>query len=358
MRGIKFLSLVLVAVLLIGAAAGCGGSQPAKPGEPAKPSGGTSQESKSAELKTIRIGYIPVDSFSALFLAADKHMEKQGLKAEMVKLSSGADILAQVSTNGLQIGGGALGAAGYNALRGGMPVKYVAPLHDDWSENVFVINKKAYDAGEIKRPKDLKGKKIAINAKGVATEWQMTQMLKKDGLTLKDVTVTTMPFPDMVPALETGAIMAGTMSEPFATMAEEKGVGVRLYKPEANAKPEPITMIFLNTEWASKNPDLAKKFMIAYLNAARDLAENNGAGRKKDENLAIISKYTNLPVETLKKTRPTYISPNLEVNTEGLMAQQKLAMDLGYLKYEKLMEVKELIDFTYVEQAVKELGKK
>ena len=91
----------------------------------------------------------------------------------------------------------------------------------------------------------------------------LDQALSRDGLTIKDVQVKIMPFPDMVPALESGAVDAGILSEPFPTLAEEQG---RRRAPAAAGRPaprpSPITALFWNKEWAAKNPELAHKVML------------------------------------------------------------------------------------------------
>lgn len=304
----------------------------------------------------VRIGYIPVESFAPLFLAEEKgYYKEQGIKGELVRLPSGADILAQVTTGDIQVGGGALGAAGYNAIYGKLPVKYIAPMHLAHNEDYLVIRKQDYDQGKVTKIADLKGRPCAVNAKGVATEWQLNEMLKKGNLTIGDIDLKTMPFPEMVVALETGAITAGIVSEPFATSAESKGVGIRPWKAPPEAKPFPITMLFWNTPWAAKNQDVAKGFMIAYLKAVRDLCEKDAW--RKPEHMAFLQKYTKVGPEVLIKTRPPYFNPNLETDSKVLMDQQRFNLERGYLKYEALLPVETMVDFSYADYAVKKLGR-
>ena len=51
---------------------------------------------------------------------------------------------------------------------------------------------------------------------------------------------------------------AGIVSEPFPTLAEEKGIAVRPLTRPADAKATPITALFWNKDWAAKNPELAQ----------------------------------------------------------------------------------------------------
>ncbi|HET8562272.1 MAG TPA: ABC transporter substrate-binding protein, partial [Candidatus Binatia bacterium] len=65
---------------------------------------------------TIKIGFIPSESFAPLVVGHERgYFKAQGLATELVRLPSGAAILTQVSTGDLQVGGGALGAAAFNA---------------------------------------------------------------------------------------------------------------------------------------------------------------------------------------------------------------------------------------------------
>ena len=211
----------------------------------------------SAQAKpTVKIGYIPTDSFAALFLLADRHLPAAGVNVETVRLAGGPEIVSQVATGQLQLGGAGMGAAGFNAVVSGLPVEYVAPLHSGYVEDYFVV-RKALWGKEVKRIADLKGRTVALNIRGAAVEWMLDLALRRDGLTIKDVQVKLMPFPDMVPALESGAVDAAILSEPFPTLAEEKGVAVRPLTKAPGAKPVPITAIFWNKEWATANPELA-----------------------------------------------------------------------------------------------------
>lgn len=304
---------------------------------------------------TVKIGYIPTDSFAALFLLADRHLPAAGINVETVRLAGGSEIVSQVATGQLQLGGAGMGAAGFNAVVSGLPVEYVAPLHSGYVEDYFVV-RKALWGKEVKRIADLKGRTVALNVRGAAVEWILDLALRRDGLTIKDVQVKLMPFPDMVAALESGAVDAAILSEPFPTLAEEKGIAVRPLTKAPGAKPVPITAIFWNKEWAAANPDLANRVMVAYLKAARDLAL--GDGWQGDKTLDVIVKFTPAKPDVLKKARPHALDANLEMDASVLDSMQKFNAELGYLKYKELQPVGKLFNFAYRDRAVQELGRK
>jgi NitT/TauT family transport system substrate-binding protein len=311
----------------------------------------------AAQTPAVKIGYIPSDSFAVLYLMADRYLVPDGINAQLVRLPGGAEITTQVATGQLQVGGAGMGAAGFNAVAGKLPIEFIAPLHFGYFEDYFTVRKASWGT-TVKRIADLKGKPVALNTRGAAVEWMLDQVLRRDGLTIKDVTVKIMPFPDMVPALESGAVDAAILTEPFPTLAEDKGVAVRPLVRPAGARAVPITAAFWNAEWAKANGDLAHKVMLGYLRAARDLAADGGKGWGDDRNIDVIVKYTSARREVIKKARPHVIDPNLDVDASTLDSMQKLNADLGYLQYTDFLSADKLFTLTYRDRALKELGRK
>ena len=311
----------------------------------------------AAQAPTVKIGYIPSDSFAVLYLLADRYLTPAGTNVQMVRLPGGAEITTQVATGQLQMGGSGMGAAGFNAVVAKLPVEFVAPLHMGYVEDYFTVRKAAWGL-EVKRIADLKGRPVALNTRGAAVEWMLDQVLRRDGLTIKDVQVKIMPFPDMVPALESGAVEAAILTEPFPTLAEDKGVAVRPLPRPAGAKATPITAAFWNADWAKANPDLAQRVMVGYVRAVRDLAADGGRGWTEDRNVDIIVKYTGAKREVIKKARPHVVDPNLELDPRVLDSMQKLNADLGYLKYTDFLSADRIFTFTYRDRALQELGRR
>jgi hypothetical protein len=58
------------------------------------------------------------------------------------------------------------------------------------------------------------------------------------------------------------------------------------------------------------------------------------------------------------KTRAPSFSPNLELEEKIMMSQQEFNLRLGYLKYKEMKPIKELLDLSYAEAAVKQAGRK
>ncbi len=312
--------------------------------------------SARAQAPTVKIGYIPSDSFAVLYLMSERYLMPAGVNVQLVRLPSGAEITTQVATGQLQMGGAGMGAAGFNAVAAKLPLEFIAPLHMGYLEDYFTVRKAVWGS-QVKRIADLKGRPVALNTRGAAVEWMLDQVLRRDGITIKDVQIKIMPFPDMVPALESGAVEAAILTEPFPTLAEEKGVAVRPLPRPAGAKATPITAAFWNTEWAKANADLAHRVMVAYVRAVRDLAAGGGHGWHEDRNVDLMVKYTSAKKEVIKKARPHVVDPNLEVDSSTLDSMQKLNAELGYLKYTDFLSADKLFNLAHRDRAIKELGR-
>ena len=110
-----------------------------------------------AQAPTVKIGYIPSDSFAVLYLLADRYLTPGGVNVQMVRLPGGAEITSQVATGQLQLGGAGMGAAGFNAAAAKLPIEFIAPLHMGFLEDYFTVRKAVWGT-EVKRVDDLKGR--------------------------------------------------------------------------------------------------------------------------------------------------------------------------------------------------------
>ncbi len=113
------------------------------------------------------------------------------------------------------------------------------------------------------------------------------------------------------------------------------------------------TVVFYNAAWAEKNPKLAQGFMNAYLKAVRDL---EGGGWSDPATLAILSKYTNTPAETIKAAARPFSDVDGTLNVASLEAQQKFFKEQGRLTYDQLIDLTTVVNTTYAKEAVKVLG--
>jgi len=141
---------------------------------------------------------------------------------------------------------------------------------------------------------DLKGKKVAINATGAATEYWLSEALRKGGLTIDDVEVVTVPFKDVPASLDSNAIDAAILGEPLATINIDKGLVSIL----SNVFIDGFGATYLYmSESMLADQATAQGFMRAYLKACADMQGDY----MTPEIAAIVEKYTKVPAAVVEK---------------------------------------------------------
>lgn len=297
----------------------------------------------------VRFGYIPLSIYAPIYVAYEKgYFAEYGIDLKLEALPGGTDMVLMASTGDLDMAMSGIGPAFWNAANQGIGVEVVSPGHMEGNPvaSPLMISKKDCEDGTITSVADLAGKRVAVNAPG-ATELWLDIALETGGLSIEDVDLQYMSFPDAVVALDSGALDASIIGEPLATQAEQQGLAVRLAYdfPVEGIQP---TMMFGNTEWMAENPDLAAGVVAGYIRASRDLTENFN----DPLHLAIIQKYTDVPPELIAASVKPVYSTDGAINVQSLDLLQTFFGDRGLLEYDEPMEPTNIVNPTYVVAAL------
>ncbi len=355
MRYDKLLPIILVLSLILAACAAPGTAPAADDPTAQEP---TAQDEPTSEpndeLATVRVGYIPITIFAPLFVAQEKgYFEEEGIKLEMTPQEGGPENVIQVAAGNFDVAGSGIGSGMLNAISRGIEFEIVAPMHTERPPltSPFVVSKTRYDSGELTTMADMEGKKVSINSKGAATEYWLWNALQQGGLDFPDVDVVGVAYRDVAPALENGSLDGAILSEPLATLMEDKELVSRV--SQDFIQDFTPTYIFYNKDWATENPDLAKAFVKAYTRGARDI---NGDAWFSDENLAYIEKYTGVPADVIKRANRSYHDPNSEIPIDDIEALEDFFRMEGQLSYDEDLDLSPYVNSSYAEAAVEELG--
>jgi NitT/TauT family transport system substrate-binding protein len=329
-------AIIILAALVLGTAAA--GSVQAQTGAPVK----------------IRVVHVPVLIFAPLYVAIERgYFRQEGLDVELIGTPGGASSFVVLASGRAEVVVGGLGAALFNAAARGLDFKVVGPVHMEKPpvSTPLVVGKKVYDSGQIRSVRDLKGKRVSVNVLGSATEFWLNAALLKGGLTMDDVQVTAVNFPEVPAALENGAIAAGLLGEPLVTLAEDRGQVVRLSSDFINGIQ--VTALYYSGEFMRGRPKEAVGFMAAWLRASRDLY---GGGYKRDDVAAIVEKYTGVPAAIVKRAAPPVHEPDGKMNFNDFKRLQEFFKKRGSLTYEKPLDPRQYIDGSFVREALKKIG--
>jgi len=170
--------------------------------------------------------------------------------------------------------------------------------------NTFVF--KVMASPEIKKPEQLKGKKIGISRLGGASDFSIRYALTHWGLVPeKDVALIQVGGePEEVLALQNKAVDAVILSEPFATVAKRAGASLVSDLSQLGVK---YTMhgFGARRSYIQANRDTTIRFMKAYLEGIYIFKTN------KEVALNVLKKYTRLDDMSLVQTSYDEMSQHL-----------------------------------------------
>ncbi|MFD7389634.1 ABC transporter substrate-binding protein [Streptomyces sp. NPDC059852] len=301
------------ALLLVATACGSSGDEPSKNG------------GSSGEVTTVKVGLIPIVDVAPLYLGQKKgFFEKQGLRLEFTTAQGGAAIVPGVASGQFQFGFSNVTSL-MVAQSNGVPVRAVA-------NGIASTGKEGEDFGALmvkkgsplKSPKELEGRKVAINTLKNINETAVRASVRDAGGDPDEVEFVELPFDQMPAALDKGQIDAAMVVEP-ATATIRNQDGVEIASPLVDVAPDlTVALYFTSARYAERNPGIVKKFQKA---TARSLAY---ADAHPDEAREIITTYTKIPADVLAKvTLPKWPAEPDRASIETLM---KLGRSDGLFK--------------------------
>ena len=307
----------------------------------------TSPSKPAGEPTRVRVGHIPALISGPLFIALDKgYFREAGLDVQLEPIWQASEMLAGLASGDLQVGTGGIGAAHMNAIHRGLGVRIVAPLHTERPPvtTPLVVSKALWDSGQVRTVADLRGKRVAVNSRGSATEYWLYAALRVGGLTPRDVEVQTLAFPDAVVAMENGALDGAMVGEPIATQGERQGSIVRL--SEDFVDDFQVTAVYFTEPFAREQRAAGEAFTSAFLRAAQGL---EGEGYYAPEHLQILERHTKVPGELIGASRRAYHDPDGRVAVEDFQRLHDFFMSEGALNFSERLDMAGLVDPSFAE---------
>jgi NitT/TauT family transport system substrate-binding protein len=261
--------LFLSGLLLVVAAcvvAACGGD------------GGGSEDGGPARLSVQDTAGVP-----SAFLAygvQEGFFKERDLDVKVTPSQGGATVVPAVVSGDSDIAGSNLVSV-LLAQGKDIPVKIVAP-------GTFVRGKRSQDFsailaagdGDIRSPKDLEGKTLAVNTLKNVAELAAKASLAKQGVDVSELELAEVDFPDMNGALAEGRVDAAFQIEPFVSLALKEGHRV-IDRPYVGTKPGlQIGCYFTSEQYLSQNEDVVERFREGVADTAAAIAEDPAAFRE------------------------------------------------------------------------------
>lgn len=323
------------------------------------------EEPELPDMGTIQIGYLPILGFAHFMVAVERgYFADQGLEVEMQSFRTGVDMIAPLSTGSLDVGGGSTGPSLYNAVDQGLDIKIVAPgssQPEGFGAVPLIVRTELLESGEVSDVADLAGRTVALNTLRGVAEYLLAEGLEDADLTVDDVELVAMPFPDMPAALDNAAVDAATLAEPLASAAMRPGendeppiAGLLVEGDDMADNPQVGAVYFGQRLLEPENREVGVRFLVALLQAIRDL--QGDAWRSNDEIIDAILTYTTVPEPAIRGGTAFYFEPNGVVNKDSILDQQQYHFERGYTELEEPLSIDQLMDESFLEEALARLG--
>ncbi|MFE9021436.1 ABC transporter substrate-binding protein [Streptomyces sp. NPDC007808] len=259
-------------------------------------SGSAGGDKGSGGTTTLKVGVIPILDVAPVYLGQKKGFyAERGIELELVPAQGGAAILPGVVSGQFQFGfsntTSLLVAASKN-----MPVKVVANgVASTAKEGADFMGTTVKKGSAIKSPRQLEGKKVAVNTLNNICDTAVRESVRKDGGDPSKLKFVEMPFDQMPAALDNDQVDAACTPEPaLATVKAQGGTSIAssFYDVDPNLT---VAMYFTSRQYAQENPELVKKFQEA---TAESLEY---ADSHPDEVRRILTTYTKIPPDLLDR---------------------------------------------------------
>jgi NitT/TauT family transport system substrate-binding protein len=281
--------------------------------------------------KPLTIGYVPSTLFAPVFVAQERgYLRDAGFNATLTPIVAGQDAMALVAQSQMDVATAGLSAAFFNAVNRNLTVKFVASTGYQPAKGhptALMMRQDLYDAG-ARDPGAFKGKTIGwLGNAGATSGYYVAVILRKYGLTLKDINSVNIAAPDQEVALERKAVDGIFAAAPFtALFAQKKLAQIVGVVPKGIAG----TGIFFGPSLLN-NSAMAKAALTAFRRGAADVA---GEGYYSLTNLEAMSKYTNQPIDLIKTTDRYAFKPHLNIDTSTLFDMQRVFIAQNILTYQ------------------------
>lgn len=304
----------------------------------------------------IKLGTSVALSTAPLYIADTAgYFAEQKLEVEFTQFAATREATAALEQGQLDALSGNVSPAYLNAVGRGARLKVVADKGyvstTGCTSYAIIARKDLVDSKALDDPGKIRGMKASANTLDVSG-YVMDKELNKKGLTLDDIQGgnALLTDPVIIDGFAKRTLDLAVVNEPSTTRILEAG-NAAMWVPAQELIPDyPQGILLYGPNFLDKNPDVGRRFMIAYLKGV--IQYNEG---KTDRNLDLISKFTQLDRDFLKRACWQPMRSDGQLKTALLFDFQAWAVKRKLLD-SPVPDEKTLWDPSFVEYASKVLG--
>jgi NitT/TauT family transport system substrate-binding protein len=286
-------------------------------------------------LAPLKLVLFPGETSATAYYALEMGMfAKAGIALDVTEVKNGAAAAAAVAGGSIDVGfSNPLSIAqGYDR---GLPFTILSPaalsLAGRAATNGMIIVSKT---SPIRSAKDMNGKTFSIDVLGGLPYLSVRTWIDKNGGDSSTVKFVELAFSEMIPAVNSGRVDVSEMNVAFDPLIGKPNDPVRFIANsyEALGARYCSSIWFSTTDWVTKNPDLARKFIAVMKQAA------TWANTHPHESALLLAPHIKQPAADIEaSTRVTYgidmtpdlVAPVIEAAAKyGVLKTKFTAADL------------------------------
>lgn len=294
----RLFSIVAVLALAL-SIVGCGSSDAETETSQSNAAEEATEATSSSEKITVRIGDVP--GFYSLAVADakgyfDEELADLNAEAEVISFSGGGPAIKE-SFTAKELDFACLGDLPVDtAIDNGSDIKIIAYSLNKEKATAVVTNA---DSG-IKSIEDLKGKTIGVNV-GQLSQGELLKHLENAGLTENDVEIVNLSNNDVLTAIASGDIDAGSSYIDRVLTANENGSNL-VSIADGEGLGFANIVLAARTEFTEQNPEIATAVIKALEKADQFIADE----ANKDEVIKIVSEASDFSEDVVSVTYPAF----------------------------------------------------
>jgi NitT/TauT family transport system substrate-binding protein len=302
------------------AAPGAGAAQPATSAAP--------PASTAAPLATVKVAGLRSAVDGPIYIGYERgYFVEHGLDLELSAFSDTNEMVPLLAQGQLHVGGSSVAASLFNAIARGIPLKIVADKsHRELGEKVaagWAVRKDLLDSGQVREAADFRGRSIGLGSRGAQGDME-----------LDDVDVKDIRYPDQVASFAGKTVDIALTFEPYSITLRDQGLADLLFTSAELIPNNQVSVVMYGPAFWQQQPDLARRWMVAYLRGVRDYTATFHEGKARPKEIIdILVKHTilNRP-EAWEKSQPNHINPDGYVYRETLEAEKNWFLAKGLIE--------------------------
>ncbi len=354
------------AATLAGALAGCSSGGDSGGGDSGDSSSGgtetsgptTTSNPANGSMESVRMSFVPASATAPIWVAREQgYFEERGIELELATSIAASRVTTQLATGQLDISIGAVGASTFNAISDDIPISLVA---DEASStpglpvgNRYYIRSDLHEDGmslaDVETPVT-----IALNTTASVSEYMLARSIAvNDNLSWDNINVETMPFPQMISAIDSGAIDIAQIIDPLGPLMEERTDAEFIEYSNQSAPNVQIAGITIGGPFENQRRGVARRWLEAYIEGIRTYYDLGGLA--SDDVAPLVAEALDNPESSIRTAVPYFHNKNGRLWTDDILAHQEFLACQGYI--EETVPAEEIFATDLLEEALDNIGR-